>query len=910
MKKYLNIFLSILILCSVNSLLSQNFDGIKLYINPGHGGNDASNDRYIPLTGFWESESNLTKGLHLRDLLQNAGAIVFMSRTQNRDIDDLPLSQISADANANDVDYFHSIHSNGLNGNTYVNYPLMLFRGYDDAPVFPDAKAMGSIMWYKMHEADNEWTDWPYSWSPNNRGDWSFYPQWGTSGLGVLRGLSMPGTLSEGSFHDYFPNSFRLMNMDYRKHESIVIFRSFVEFYGLDAWSHGVLAGIVRDKSKSASYSYTYNSGLPNDQYLTINNARVRLLGHDKQYLVDNKNNGFYMFDSLAPGDYQVIFESGTYQADTLNATVVANKTTKRNAFLTEDPNKAPEVYATIPSSDQTAVPTNQNLQFIFSQSMNKSSVENAISVNPATNGTFTWSDNSTLNFRQIDAFDTLTSYTVTVSSAAQNASGKNLTQDYQFNFTTSENHIHPVVTDYYPGTEIDSAAIDVEIKITFDTQMRTAETEAAFSLQPSVSGTFNWNDNKTEMSFKPDQNLERFKEYTINLSKAALNSYGIPLSEDLVFNFWTRNRNEVAITRSFPADSEENVSPKMIFSLQFNAPLSSDVLSTDISLKDENGAVKRIKSLIVYDEHLRFSPSSELNTDTWYHLIVFPTIKDIYGLKLEDTVFVDFKTEAETFGGNVFEDFEEIGFWESPKDNATTTGVDSKDTYFIISSNQKINGSFSGGLYYKFSTESSGICRLTNTEKFPTTSNSGSTFGIWVYGDFSRNQLEFWFDKGGVQTEVQVGIINWAGWKFIKFPMDHISGSGLAEFHSIVIRQAEGALPGDVLYFDDGQYDVVSDIDDTNLLTNTPEIYQLDQNYPNPFNPETTIRYHLPVQGKVKLVIYDILGKKVATLVDDELSAGEYRINWNAGHMPTGVYFYRLEAGEFVQTRKLLLIK
>ena len=139
-----------LLLAAVSVASAQDFDSIRIYINPGHGGYD-SNDRYIPQTGYWESEGNLTKGLYLRHILENAGAVVFMSRTQNRTEDDRPLSQISADANANNVDYFHSIHTNALTGNTYINYPLLLFRGYDDAPVFPEAKEMGALMWYRMN---------------------------------------------------------------------------------------------------------------------------------------------------------------------------------------------------------------------------------------------------------------------------------------------------------------------------------------------------------------------------------------------------------------------------------------------------------------------------------------------------------------------------------------------------------------------------------------------------------------------------------------------------------------------------------------------------------------------------------------------------------------------------------------
>ena len=108
MKKYINRFI-LLLLITASGAAAQDFSGIKIYINPGHGGND-SNDRYIPQTGYWESEGNLTKGLCLRDLLEQLGATVLMSRTLNRTADDRSLSEIDAEANANNVDVFHSIH--------------------------------------------------------------------------------------------------------------------------------------------------------------------------------------------------------------------------------------------------------------------------------------------------------------------------------------------------------------------------------------------------------------------------------------------------------------------------------------------------------------------------------------------------------------------------------------------------------------------------------------------------------------------------------------------------------------------------------------------------------------------------------------------------------------------------------
>ncbi|MBI3005477.1 MAG: T9SS type A sorting domain-containing protein [Ignavibacteriales bacterium] len=91
---------------------------------------------------------------------------------------------------------------------------------------------------------------------------------------------------------------------------------------------------------------------------------------------------------------------------------------------------------------------------------------------------------------------------------------------------------------------------------------------------------------------------------------------------------------------------------------------------------------------------------------------------------------------------------------------------------------------------------------------------------------------------------------------------------------------------------------------------TAQPRLHSLDQNYPNPFNPSTEIQFSLPQKSHVTLTIFDLLGREVTTLVSEELSAGSYSTRWNAAGLPSGVYFYRLSGGDFVETKKLLLLR
>jgi hypothetical protein len=89
-----------------------------------------------------------------------------------------------------------------------------------------------------------------------------------------------------------------------------------------------------------------------------------------------------------------------------------------------------------------------------------------------------------------------------------------------------------------------------------------------------------------------------------------------------------------------------------------------------------------------------------------------------------------------------------------------------------------------------------------------------------------------------------------------------------------------------------------------------TPDAFALSQNYPNPFNPSTTINYDLPMTSEITLKVYDVLGREVATLVNGRQNAGRYTISFNASTLASGVYFYRLQAGNFTQSKKMMLVK
>ena len=113
---------------------------------------------------------------------------------------------------------------------------------------------------------------------------------------------------------------------------------------------------------------------------------------------------------------------------------------------------------------------------------------------------------------------------------------------------------------------------------------------------------------------------------------------------------------------------------------------------------------------------------------------------------------------------------------------------------------------------------------------------------------------------------------------------------------------------PNDVFVIK-GSPNIITDVADDPVPL-TPEGFHLDQNYPNPFNASTVISFELPKRGRVSLEVFDIIGRKVCTLVDDKLDVGVHRVTWECNDCASGVYLIRLTANELVETRKMLLVK
>lgn len=365
------------------------FNEARIYINPGHGGwgpNDRNletiNHQEGDTTGFYETNTNLRKGLQLyHDLVDNGAAEVMLSRTKNgvdndTEIDGVPqivnLSAICEDVEANNIDYFISIHSNAASEGNTTNYPLVLYRGTDDevGNGLVDAKNMGMDAWPYINYNDVTYkSNYPELDDYNVRGDITFMGSslttMGYTGYyGVLR-HGADGYLIEGCFHTYQPERHRLLNADYCRQEGMRYARAIRAWFDGPELATGDIIGTIKDSNHPLEHEL-YNYKIASmDAYAPINNTKVVLRNAAgevvDEYTTDGEYNGLFVFEGLQPGKYTLDFTHLTdYHPYSEEIEVVANQPSYTNVLLTnineelpDEEEEAPEVeYYTHPEQD------------------------------------------------------------------------------------------------------------------------------------------------------------------------------------------------------------------------------------------------------------------------------------------------------------------------------------------------------------------------------------------------------------------------------------------------------------------------------------------------------------------------------------------------------------------------------
>ena len=479
---------------------STNPADYKIYINPGHGGYD-SDDRLMYLypifigsvvneelgytreQSFWESTSNLDKGLRLDTMLRALGFQTKLSRIHNTTADDRSLSGISAEASTWNADFMLSIHSNAGNPSNYI---LQLHSGItpgdpyglngypEKVPewVCNEARAITTLM------GNNQYSNQVSCWSrePNIAGDKTFARTimgW-SNGYGVMRNLKVPGTISEGMMHDYLPETYRLMNIDYKRQESFQFTKTFYTYFCNGELPYGAIGGRIHDVYQKQEFpNYKARKGT-RDEYRPILRGLVELWQGDQlldTYVTDTLYNGVYYFWNLQPGTYTVKAKPEGYYPQEQILEVKNNEISYGIFALSLMRQTPPEVIAYTPKVEITdSVLVSVQPTITFNWDMNTEATAEALTISPAVEGTISFeNDNRTLRFKPAKRFEPGTEYTITIGTGAchPDTTFENyMQQPFSFKFRTSLRGNLEVVQTYpvdgSEGVPLDAAFIAI----------------------------------------------------------------------------------------------------------------------------------------------------------------------------------------------------------------------------------------------------------------------------------------------------------------------------------------------------------------------------------------------------------------------------------------------------------------
>ena len=838
----------LLLIAVVSCAYSQRTDlsGIKICIDPGHGGHNPSNDRLVipdPGTQFWESESNFQKALFLKSLLEAKGATVVLTRTTNDypNDDEPTLAARVRVAIDNNVNWFHSIHSNasGLSSNTSINYSMIMVRekvvaGGDAVygpgtgqPETQEAWNIADLLGPSIRDKMRTQRSLKVL-------DWTFYG--GSNGgytLGVLRGLPMPGELSEGEFHDYFPVTRLLMNNSYCKMEAYAIRDAFLTYFGVPADSMGIVAGTVSEPGTGK----------------TIDAVQVRLLPENIVYNGDLYHNGFYMFDGIRTGTHWVRFETPGYFRDSIQITIAKGETKFADRQI--ESTAPPIIVASSVTNNDTSFSAAGPIQFTFSKIMDTASIRSSFSIVPPVKGSLLWSANNMgLTFKPdsvVLPFDVL--FTIRIEGSARSQSGMFLDGNgdgasgdaFQVKFKTRPvDAWPPVITSVSPPNTSSTVASNTVVNVTFDEP-----------LDPS----------------------------SVNSTNIILREVGAG-NRPLVFQYDTKNSHG------------------------------------GVSIVPQGG----------------LSPGKS-------YLLRVSGMKDLAGNAMPSlaTSIVSFSVAPLSFQYTVIEDFStSVSSWFKPQDSGSTIGADSAtfalDSLVTLSS---LSGSsHSGRLTYKWNTTTATDWMIreylnSGSGRSITWNKRGSRLQAYVWGDGSGTLFRFAVDDSidvfpnGTTQNHEVSAwtpIDWVGWRLVEWDMENDSvgtwlGNGKLEgmlrFDSFQLKYVEGAkITSGTIYVAQLQLARGTVTGVQAGPGSVPSTFSLQQNYPNPFNPTTNIEFRIANLELVTLKVFDVLGREISTLVNEVRPAGVYTVRWDASSFPSGVYFYRLQAREFVQTKKMVLAK
>ena len=530
------------------------------------------------------------------------------------------------------------------------------------------------------------------------------------------------------------------------------------------------------------------------------------------------------------------------------------------------------------------------------------------------------------------EGFDTYTT-DVTIVDAFFTFKDVNLISNVLLTVTSTD----PIQNDsLYPGQE--------NITLNFSKPLNRTTLTSNIFINPEVLTDFVWSNGDKTVTLNTT-NFSFDTEYSITIKGNVEDIYGHLLDgngdgtagDDFVLNIKTKVVDVIppVVVDVYPNAGETNVELKPIISVAFDELLNTSTISSGIkiirnSTQSDIGYTLYRQYTVNGRTVVNYFIRTPLVDNESYTIKLLTSLQDMFSNGLQNEINFEFTTgNSDYFTQTIIDNFDSgiLSWWQPAQSNSTVgtipllTNISSVSSIYNLSTLANTKSMMINYCYDESAFD--WLIRVYRSVASPTFDNS-NLLQTFIFGDGNNNKFRFCLREtaGTAPTNLEVSPwydINWIGWKLVSWDLSlGQTGTWLGNeileppfvFDSFQFTYVPGNESTGTYYLDDlrtatfGPTDVLQEND---LI---PTNFILEPNYPNPFNPTTQIKFSIPKTANVKLIITDILGREVTMLVNDNLSSGNYSVNFDAKSISSGIYFYTLITDNFKQSRKMILMK
>ncbi|XWN38665.1 MAG: N-acetylmuramoyl-L-alanine amidase [Balneola sp.] len=513
------------------------------------------------------------------------------------------------------------------------------------------------------------------------------------------------------------------------------------------------------------------------------------------------------------------------------------------------------------------------------------------------------------------------------------------LNNDFTFHDVSLVSSIPPSITGLQSP---DSILVNPgeNLVLQFSRNMVKTTVEDALSLTPADSIRLIW---RTDSRLEVITNeLEFESNYVLKIDSTAIdkstymhqldgNGDGVG-GDSFVLNIETGNADiqSPVVSDIRPTNTQFNeLNP--IASATFDEHLDTTNLSSAIEIKKGTYSVPgTVKYYEVFGKSvINFFPSQRLDKSTNYLLKINGSLSDTVGNTLGSDINRTFPTSDQEISNEiVVDDFDGgLNAWWEPSQSGSTTGIDPEATSKEVETDivNLLTGS-TQSMRINYGWRSSDTSHLLREYRGSVTTPKFGNSRIlqsYVFGDGNGNKFRFVVRDGNGELEASEWYtVDWLGWRLISWDMANdpvvawANGNGTLNgtlyLDSYQLTYTPGQPSTGFILFDDlraVEMGLATSTEDE-LLTDIPSDIELNQNYPNPFNPSTNITFGLPQRSKINITIYDMLGRKVATVFAGSKPQGFHSVQFDASNLSSGIYIYQLRTDFGVISKQMTLLK